>query len=272
MNIKVTRGTVKLRGNEMDYFTFGSGKTPFVMLPGMGVKSVISSAEGVASAYRIFADDFTVTCLDRTKFLSENDNIDKLADDTAEAMRALGIQNAYVFGVSQGGMIALSLAIRHPDLVGRLLLASSCARLHPVAVEVMTRWAELAKSGDADAFCDYFIDVLYGREFAEKFGTFIRFAHKDVTKADFRHFILLGMASDGFDVYDSLDKIKCPVMVIGAKNDRVLGAQASVEIAERLGCPIYMYGEEYGHCVFDEAPDYKQRIYDFFISEVRYGI
>ena len=37
-----------------------------------------------------------------------------------------------------------------------------------------------------------------------------------------------------------------------------------MEIAEKLNCPLYLYGEEYGHCVFDEAPDYKQRIYDFF--------
>ena len=36
------------------------------------------------------------------------------------------------------------------------------------------------------------------------------------------------------------------------------------EIAEKLGCPIYLYGGEYGHCVFDEAPDYKQRMYHFF--------
>ena len=43
MVTSVTRGTVKLRKNEMDYFCFGSGKTPFVLLPGLSVKPEINS-------------------------------------------------------------------------------------------------------------------------------------------------------------------------------------------------------------------------------------
>ena len=56
------------------------------------------------------------------------------------------------------------------------------------------------------------------------------------------------------------------MLVIGAKADRVLTPEGSVEIAEKLGgkCELYMYDEKYGHCVFDEAPDYKDRIYKFF--------
>lgn len=264
MPTKVKRGTVTLKNNEMDYFTFGSGAKHFVMLPGLSVKSVMNSAEGVASAYKIFAEDFTVYCFDRTKVLSENYTVEMLAEDTAEAMRVLGIKNACVFGASQGGMMAQYLAINHPDLVGRLLLASTCSRLHSVAEQVMSRWVACAEQGDINAFCDYFIDVLYGKAFAEKFGEFIKIAHQDVTAGDFKRFILLGKSCDGLNTYDSLDKIQCPVLVIGAKNDRVLGAQASVEIAEKLGCELYLYGEEYGHCVFDEAPDYKQRIFNFF--------
>lgn len=264
MNTKVQRGAVRTKDNEVDYFRFGTGDRQMVILPGMGVKSVMLTAEGVAGAYRIFTDDFTVYCFDRPKILSENNSIGKMTDDTAEAMRQLGIKNACVFGASQGGMMAQYLAIVHPDLVGRLLLGSSCARLHPEAEQVMQRWMELAKQGDIDAFCDYFISVLFGKDFADKFGKFIKIAHSDVTPEDFRRFILLANACDDFDLYENLDKIKCPVLVLGAKNDRVLTAEASVEIAEKLGCEYYLYGEEYGHCVFDEAPDFKQRMYEFF--------
>lgn len=260
----VVRSTVKFGNNEMDYFTFGSGKTPFVMLPGLSVKSILNSAEGVASSYRLFSEDFTVYCFDRTKFLSKNITIEQLAEDTARALQALGIKNACIFGTSQGGMLAQYIAINHPDLVSKLLLASTCSRLNPTAEAVMKSWVSCAEKGDIDAFCDLFIDLLYGKAFAEKYGEFIRIAHKDITPEDFKRFIILGRSCDSLSTYDSLDRIKCSTLVIGAENDRVLTARASVEIAEKLGCPLYMYGEGYGHCVFDEAPDYKQRIYEFF--------
>lgn len=260
----VIRGTVKLHNNEMDYFSFGTGKKQFVMLPGLSIKSVVPSADGVAMAYRMFSDDFTVTCFDRTKFVSEGLTIEQLAEDTAEAMELLGIKDACVFGTSQGGMIAQCLTLNHPELVSKLLLASSCSRLNQVSEAVMDKWISLAEKGDIDSLGDMFIDILFGKKFAEMFADFIRMSNKDVSGEDLKRFILLAKSCKSFDVYDRLNEIACPVLVIGAENDKVLTAQASVEIAEKLGCECYMYGSEYGHCVFDEAPDYKQRIMHFF--------
>lgn len=260
----VTCATVVLAHNEMEYFTFGKGKTPMVILPGMSLKSIMNSAAGVASAYRAFAEDFTVYCFDRTKFLTENYTIGQFAEDTAEAMRILGIKNACVFGASQGGMIAMYLAIDHPGLVKKLLLGSTCARPNPTSEAIITKWISLAEQGDTEGLCDCFVDVLYGRAFAEKFGDFIKLIHRDTTMEELSRFAMIGKACDDLDIYDRLDEIRCPVLVIGAENDRVLTAQASVEIAEKLGCGCYLYGSEYGHSVFDEAPDYKDRIIDFF--------
>ena len=50
---------------------------------------------------------------------------EQMADDTAALVRHLEIDSADVVGYSMGGGIALQMAIRHPDLVRRLVLASS---------------------------------------------------------------------------------------------------------------------------------------------------
>ncbi|MBQ6867651.1 MAG: alpha/beta hydrolase, partial [Clostridia bacterium] len=64
------------------------------------------------------------------------------------------------------------------------------------------------------------------------------------------------------NAYDELDKIKCPVFVIGGKEDKVVSAQGSYEIAEKLGCEIYMY-DNLGHAAHEEAKDFNKRVMEF---------
>jgi pimeloyl-ACP methyl ester carboxylesterase len=56
------------------------------------------------------------------------------ADDTAALLRHLGVEDADVFGYSSGSAVALQMAIDHPELVRKLVLASASyalAGLHP---------------------------------------------------------------------------------------------------------------------------------------------
>jgi pimeloyl-ACP methyl ester carboxylesterase len=50
-----------------------------------------------------------------------------LADDAAAVLEEAGVRCAGVFGISMGGMIALELALRHPERVGALVLGATFA-------------------------------------------------------------------------------------------------------------------------------------------------
>jgi pimeloyl-ACP methyl ester carboxylesterase len=49
-------------------------------------------------------------------------SIEQMADDVAALLKLLRIERVDVFGYSLGGSVALALAIRHPDRVGRLAI------------------------------------------------------------------------------------------------------------------------------------------------------
>ena len=63
--------------------------------------------------------------------------------------------------------------------------------------------------------------------------------------------------------YDSLDRIQCPVLVLGGGKDKIATPEASLETARKLGCEYYIY-EDLGHEAYNEAKDFNRRIYDFF--------
>lgn len=49
---------------------------------------------------------------------------DQMVDDTIALLRYLNIEKADIFGYSLGAGIAMQIAIQHPELVNRLVLAS----------------------------------------------------------------------------------------------------------------------------------------------------
>jgi 3-oxoadipate enol-lactonase len=61
-------------------------------------------------------------------------SIDDLADDLAGILDALGIDTAVICGLSVGGMVAQSLAARHPGRVRALILLDTAARIGSVSL------------------------------------------------------------------------------------------------------------------------------------------
>ncbi len=256
--------SVKTSEATVNYMKFGSGSKPFVIIPGLSIKSVLLSANAVESAYSAFKNDYTVYLFDRREEIEEGVSVYDFARDTAEAMMALGLKNADVFGTSQGGMIAMLLAINYPFLVSRLALGSTAARIHSETSSVIDNWRKLAMERRTLDLCSDFVGKVYSKPFADKYGSMLSQLMSDCTEEELSKFALCTKASSGFDIVHMLGDIRCPVLVLGAENDAVLTGAASREIANVLGCEIYMYGEPYGHAVYDEAPDYKDRLIEFF--------
>ncbi|MBQ7218045.1 MAG: alpha/beta hydrolase [Ruminococcus sp.] len=257
-------GSVTIRDNAVvEYFTFGTGERAFIILPGIDVKSILPAAKNIEAAYRDFKEDYTVYVFDRRKEIPEGYTAFDMADDAASAIEALGIRGADIFGTSQGGMIAMMIAVYHPELVHALVLASTTAWKNPTVDGVFRRWIGFAEKRDITGLTADFIECLYSEKTIRNYRDFLMHMNDHVSDEALDRFIRLVKTIDTFDMRDKLSLIHCPTFVIGVEGDAAVSGESSREIARLIGCELYMY-EGYGHCVFDEAPDYKQRLLDFY--------
>lgn len=259
--------TVCSEGMEMDYTVFGQGKNTFVILPGLSIHSVMGSADAIADAYQAFTEYYTVYVFDPPKNLHPSCTVRDMAEDTAVALKTLGIDKADIFGASQGGMMALYLAIDHPELVGKIILGSSLARPNETFSRTVETWKALASEKKETELLECFVDNVYSEATLEAYREILITSNRGITDEEYSRFLIQADACGSFDCYNELTNIHCPVLVLGSEGDKIVTAEGSREIAEVLGCEIYIYDENYGHGVYDEAPDYKQRCLDFLVGE-----
>ena len=94
---------------------FGRGSEAVIIISGVSLTGLEGQGEAVAEAYQLFAKKYSVYLFERKKVLKEGYTVEDMAEDISKAMDLINVDSAYIYGVSQGGMIAQVLAVRHPE-------------------------------------------------------------------------------------------------------------------------------------------------------------
>lgn len=252
-------------GFEMNYICFGKGERVFVILPGLSLQSVMLSADIIAEAYGEIAEKFTVYVFDRRSDMPDRYSVYDMAEDTAKAFEALGLKNVNLFGASQGGMMAMCIAADHPELVGKLMLGSSSARISPEHYARLSGWIRSAREDDAVTLSLKMSEMIYSEEVFNRYREVFSEAGKALTDEDIKRFIICAEGTKDFDVTEKIGSIKCPVLSLGSADDRVLtGAARELEelFSSNPDFESHIYSG-YGHAAYDTAPDFKKRLLGF---------
>lgn len=247
----------------LNVIRFGHGSKNMVMIAGVTLIGMEGQGEGVAAAFAQFADAFTVYLFERRKVLPEGFTVEDMAEDIYCALRQLGVESACVYGASQGGMIAQCLAVRYPRLVEKLVLCSTQCRATERMKAAVEQWLQLAAQKDVVAINRCFFEMVYSAAFLESVKDLLPALEKVGTEEDCARFAILAEACQRFDIADKMEKIACPVLVIGGEDDRVIGPEGSRDIVEHLHCDCIMY-DAGSHAVYDENPAVKEEMFRFF--------
>ena len=264
-----TKGkTLYFNNKSMDYVTFGKGKQPLVIIPGLGdgLQTVKGMAQMLSLAYREFAKVYKVYVFSRINELPENYTTQNMAADVAEAMEVLNITSAYVIGISQGGMIAQWLAVDFPERVQRLILTVTTAKPSQLARERIEYWQKLSQSGN---FKHLMLDIAkhsYTQKSYQKWRLLYNvmgiFGHiKDKQRIDIQSVSCLK-----HDSLDFLEKINCPTLIIGAEKDDVLGVDGSLRLHQYIKDSQLTILPECGHVLYEQNKDFQKRVLVFLES------
>lgn len=121
-------GYSEVNGLKMYYETYGQGK-PLVLIHGGG--STIQTTFG--KAIPLFAKNRKIIAVElqahgRTSDRNADLSFEQDADDIAKLLKNLTIDKADFFGFSNGGTTALQIAIRHPEIVDKIVVGSALAK------------------------------------------------------------------------------------------------------------------------------------------------
>lgn len=123
-------------GHDLHYEVIGGDeRPPLLLVMGLALSSRAWDRlpERLSARYRVIVFDNRGTGRSARRGFAFH--MRDLADDAAAVLRAAGVPardaagrgGAFVFGISMGGMVALHLSLRHPELVARLALGATYA-------------------------------------------------------------------------------------------------------------------------------------------------
>lgn len=264
-------GTLTVKGSEMPYIRFGSGKRHLIMLPGLGdgLASVAGKALPMAWMYRSLAKAYTVWMFSRRRPLPEGTSTADMAADLAQAMEQLGIEKADVIGVSMGGMIAQHLAADYPEWVGKLVLTVTSHRPNEILEGSVREWMELAEKGDHRELMRSNLKRIYSEEYCRKNGWLVPLAAALTRPKSYGNFLIQGAACLTHDASDKLSSITARTLIVGGEKDLALGGEASREMALLIPDSRLLLYPQWGHGLYEEEPAFLKEVLRFLQEEHR---
>lgn len=198
-------------------------------------------------------------------------DIAKLADDALALLDACGHERAHVLGMSMGGMIAQELALRHPDRLGALVLASTYAKPDDKvkAQEASSPFANLDPATvDPRLVLQFLTSLILSPEFIARETAWLHgLSAQLLAMFAMEGFTAQLAAVMGHDVAARLHELQLPTLVMTGTADRLVPARCSDELARLIPGARLEKIEGGSHGVNVEHPDKFNRLVLDFLAQ-----
>lgn len=177
--------------------------------------------------------------------------IGDLAEDTMAVLRSLGVRQTHLVGVSMGGFVALELTLRHPEMVGKLVLvgtsAGGASRISPSreTMAIMTPVAGIEIGEAAKRVCAHVSTPSFAASHPEEFEDFAQIArYRPLSE---RAYYGQLKACRTHDVMERLYQIKASTLVIHGEVDPLVPLENGQNLAQKIQDARLLIYPDTGH-------------------------
>lgn len=246
----------------------GADAPVVVLSPGLGGSAAYWTPQlpALTPHFRVLLYDHRGTGRS-VRALPEPYSVEALGDDIALLLDALGIERAHVVGHAAGGHAALSLALRRPDRVRRVVDVNGWSRPDPHIARCFEARLALLNHVGAKAYVRAQPLFLYPAAWISQNTALLdREAEHQLaafpTKAIVRARI---QAVLNFDIDARLPDITAPVLVAAAADDMLVPSTCSERLAARLPNAVLDRVAWGGHAFTVTAPERFNRVLVAFL-------
>jgi len=182
--------------------------------------------------------------------------LDRAVDDALAVLDARGCASVGVLGASMGGLLAMCLAIRAPERVRTMVVASAAARLTSHGQRSLTLMRDLVTHLPARQVGEALMALAFAPPFQRRFPGFVDEAAalygldpEDVPGALSQLDHLLA----GWDLRPNLGAVHSPTLVVAGARDPLVAAEDTAEIAGCLTHSELIEVPDAGHSVLAEG-------------------
>jgi pimeloyl-ACP methyl ester carboxylesterase len=209
----------------LPYFALGEGP-PLVVFSGLTPEHANPPPLGLrldVQTLKPFAPNRTVYQLNRKPGLAEGASMQDIANDHAEALRKEFDGPVDIIGISTGGSVVQQFAIDHPDLLKRLVLASTACRLGEHGRALQRRMLEHAEKGNGRAGFREISAGMIANPIGSRlagWGGWLLGPFMMGNPSDLSDMMITLRAEDVFDATPNLGRITAPTLIVCGAKDR----------------------------------------------------
>lgn len=247
------------KGRDIYYDVKGLGK-PFIILNGimMSTKSWEPFMESFSENNMCIRVDFFDQ--GQSAKLKSSVYTQDLQVQIIEALiKELNLSKVSIVGISYGGEVALEFAVKHPNLVDRLVLFNTTPYTSPWLAEIGYKWNSIGRTRDGKTYYQATIPAIYSPSFYEARLDWMKkreailfpiFSNPDFLDAMER----LTNSAEHYDVRDRLDQITAPTLIVAADEDYLTPINNQKYLAKHIQGSNLVILPGVGHASMYEKP------------------
>lgn len=262
--------TLVLPETSIVYETIGSG-LPLVLIPGFasGAWSWSWQAADLSQDFRVIT--FDPRGMERSPLSNgATVSIELIADDIALLLTELGVDSAHILGISFGGFVAQDFALRYPEKLGKLVLASTGfgGPNHVLpAPDVLAAFAMTTELNSPDRIRKY-LATAFLKDFQDTnpadVGKYCMLREQSpVSEAVYRQQFGSAMV---FNSENDVSRITAETLVITGDSDKIVPPQNSVNLAGKIPNSRLEVIKNAGHMAFIEQSGEFNRLVREFLA------